>query len=230
MNTEWSELNKTMQAQLKKKDTFHAGVDTLLTLRETLMSQLISIKNELTPAEFSAMPFPDAKGYHSKTIAYSIWHIFRIEDIVVHSLILQDEELLWECQNSIGTAMTTTGNELAGRQIAEFSRELDIDALYRYADRVKHSTDAWLRRLAYEELNRRFDSGDKARLQELQVVSPDESACWLLDYWCGKTVRGLLQMPLSRHWIMHIEASLRIRAGILKQKSTPARRPDMSDI
>lgn len=85
MNQEWSELNKTMQMQLKKEETFSSGIDTLLTLRQKLMDELFSMKMELSPQEFCAMPFPNAKGYHSKTIAYSIWHIFRIEDIVVHS-------------------------------------------------------------------------------------------------------------------------------------------------
>lgn len=28
-------------------------------------------------------------GYHSKTLGYSIWHIFRIEDIVVHEMMVQ---------------------------------------------------------------------------------------------------------------------------------------------
>jgi len=37
---------------------------------------------------------------------------------------------------------------------------------------------------------------------------------WLIDYWCGKDIRGLIQMPFSRHWIMHIEASLRIKNKI----------------
>lgn len=42
------------------------------------------------------------------------------------------------------------------------------------------------------------------------------NAAWLIDYWCGKDLRGLVQMPFSRHWIMHIEAALRI-AGKLRK-------------
>lgn len=41
------------------------------------------------------MPFPNAKGYHCKTIAYSVWHILRIEDIVAHSLIQNDQEIFF---------------------------------------------------------------------------------------------------------------------------------------
>ena len=48
-------------------------------------------------------------------------------------------------------------------------------------------------------------------LESLNVVSSDKNAIWLIDYWCGKDIRGLIQMPFSRHWIMHIEACLRIK-------------------
>ena len=42
------------------------------------------------------------------------------------------------------------------------------------------------------------------------------NAAWLIDYWCGKDFRRLVQMLFSRHWIMHIEAALRI-AGKLRK-------------
>ena len=44
MNQEWSELNKTMQLQLKKKDSFEAGISTLLELRKALMEQILQFK------------------------------------------------------------------------------------------------------------------------------------------------------------------------------------------
>ncbi|WP_366517386.1 hypothetical protein [uncultured Ruminococcus sp.] len=56
----------------------------------------------------------------------------------------------------------------------------------------------------------------KKLLTDLNVVSSDENAVWLIDYWCGKDIRGLIQMPFSRHWIMHIEASLRIKSKLYK--------------
>ena len=46
MNKEWSELNKTMQAQIKKKDTYKMGIDTLFNLRRQLMQTLVSFKED----------------------------------------------------------------------------------------------------------------------------------------------------------------------------------------
>jgi len=216
MNQEWSELNKTMQTQIKKKDTYKAGVDTFLILRNRLMQTLTSFNEELDREEFNAIPFINADGYHCKTIAYSIWHIFRIEDIVAHTLIGEDEQVFFagNYQKRINSPIITTGNELVKQQIADFSKQLNLEELYSYILKVKDSTEKLINNLPYDELKRKIPGERKEYLKSLNVVSKDENAIWLIDYWCGKDIRGLIQMPFSRHWIMHIEAALRIKSKI----------------
>lgn len=215
MNKEWSELNKTVQTQLKKEDTYKAGIDSLFCLRDQLMQTIVSFRDELSREDFNAIPFINANGYHCKTIAYSIWHIFRIEDIVSHTLIGEDEQVFFagNYQRRINSPIITTGNELVKQQIADFSKQLEIEELYSYLFEVKKSTEEILKNLSYEELRKKV-ADRKECLQSLQVVSNDEKAVWLIDYWCDKDVRGLIQMPFSRHWIMHVEASLRIKNKI----------------
>jgi len=216
MNKEWSELNKTMQAQIKKKDTWRDGVDTLISLRNQLMDTLLSFKQELAREDFDAMPYINADGYHSKNIAYSIWHIFRIEDIVAHTLVAGDEQVFFngEYQKRINSPIITTGNELIKEQISDFTKQLDIDELYAYIQEVKKSTEEIVRGLSYDMLKQKVLVDRKNSLISQNVVSTDEEAYWLIDYWCGKDIRGLIQMPFSRHWIMHIEASLRIKGKL----------------
>ena len=189
MNKEWSELNKLMQTQIKKKDTYDSGIGTLFSLRDNLWDMIISFKDELSREEFNAIPYINAEGYHSKTIAYSLWHIFRIEDIVAHTLIKGDEQVFFRegYQKRINSPIITTGNELVKQEIADFSEQL---------------------------LRRKVSIERKEQLESLSVVCNEESAIWLIDYWCNKDVRGLIQMPFSRHWIMHIEACLRIKKKI----------------
>ncbi len=218
MNKEWSELNKTMQTQIKKKDTYIYGISTLFELRNRLMQTIISFKNNLSREDFNAIPFINADGYHSKTIAYSLWHIFRIEDIVAHTLINCDEQIFFSgnYKDRMNSPIITTGNELVKNEISDFSKQLDINALYSYISEVKESTDDILRELTYQMLKQRISAERREILQKMNVVSSDENASWLIDYWCGKDIRGLIQMPFSRHWIMHIEASLRIENKIRK--------------
>lgn len=212
MNKEWSQMHKDIQQQLNKT-SYKEGIETLLQLRKLLMKEIMSWKDELEDKDYYAIPFINADGYHSKTIAYSLWHIFRIEDIVVHTLIKKDRQIFFEgdYQNRMNSPLITTGNELVKEQISDFSKCLSTDVLYEYIATVKASTDEWLQTIDYAELKKKFDTADKARIQELNVVSKDDNAVWLIDYWCNKDVKGLLLMPLSRHWIMHIEAGLRIK-------------------
>ena len=215
MNRGWAEKNKQMQALLKKA-TLKEGIAELLSLRKLLMDEMLSWRSELTTEDYSKMPYMNANGYHSKTIAYSIWHIMRIEDIVVNTLILNCDEILFTNQylKKINAPIITTGNELVKEEIAEFSKRLDLDALYEYAEAVRQKTDAWLLTISYDDLNTRFSDGDKNRIRNCNVVSTAEEAEWLIDYWCNKDVQGLLKMPLSRHWIMHIEAAGRIMSKL----------------
>ena len=216
MNKEWSELNKTMQAQLKIEADLQAGINTLITLRNQLMDVLLSFRQNLTREYFDAIPFINADGYHCKTIAYSIWHIFRIEDIVTHTLINEDKQIFFKnhYQKRIGSPIITTGNELVKQQIADFSKKLDLNELYAYISEVKHSTEQIVQKLSFTDLKRKITDERKEILKSLYVVSYDERASWLIDYWCSKNIRGLIQMPFSRHWIMHVEACLKIQNKI----------------
>ena len=213
MNKEWSEMNKTLQLQIKRKDTFATGIDTLLELRRNLMEQIVQFRNELADADFYAMPYMNAKGYHNKTIAYSLWHIFRIEDIVAHSLIANDEQIFFkgDYQRRIKSPIVTTGNELVKEEIKEFSKKLSIEELYNYITDVDGATTQILKTLTYSDMKEKISDDRRKQLETLNVVSTDENAYWLIDYWCGKDVKGLIQMPFSRHWIMHVEACLKIR-------------------
>ena len=131
MNKEWSQLNKEMQSQIKNKTDYHTGIDTLFTLRNQIMETIDSFRDELEREDFNAIPFINADGYHSKTIAYSLWHIFRIEDIVAHTLIKGDDQVFFagDYQNRICAPIITTGNELFKQQIADFSKELELNEI-----------------------------------------------------------------------------------------------------
>lgn len=220
LNKEWSKLNKTMQSQINKKDSFESGIETLLLLRKKMMEEILEFKNTLSTDEFSAIPFINADGFHSKTIAYSLYHTFRIEDIVSNSLIKKDTQIFFsgDYQSRLNSPIITTGNELVKEEISEFSSKLNLDELYKYIADVDNSTTELLRNLTYDQLKIKMTEEDKENLHKLKTVSEDEKAVFLIDYWCSKDIKGLIKMPFSRHWIMHVEASLRIKNKIYKNR------------
>ena len=213
MDKGWSEKNKEIQRLLTKKASFNEAIEKLIEFRKEMFEQIRQIVMNYPVEAFDKMPFAGANGYHSKTLAYSIWHIFRIEDIVAHEMIAEDQQILFAdgFSESIHSPSITTGNELSGEEIAEFSRKLDIRQLFLYAQKVMESTDQILLGLTYSDLKRKFGKEMASKLESTGCISKDEKAFWLIEYWCGKDVRGLIKMPFSRHWIMHIEAMRRIK-------------------
>jgi len=218
MDKEWAEKNKQIQVLLGKETTYKEGTELLIEFRKEMFEQISQIVNGYPAMAFYQMPFANAKGCHSKTLSYSIWHIFRAEDIAAHTLIAGDRQVFVTggYQKKIGSTVITTGNELRGQEIAEFSKDLNIRALYEYANEVMLSANSILSTLEYPQMKLRFSDADKKRLAESGCISPDENARWLIDYWCSKDIRGLIGMLFSRHWIMHIEAMRRIKNKLCK--------------
>lgn len=114
MDNELIGLCSKIKAEISNESTFHLGIGNLLLLRKRLFNAILQLKAELCRDDFNAMPFIGEDGFHSKTIAYSIWHIFRIEDIVSHTLINGDDQIFFfgNFQERIGSPIITTGNEL----------------------------------------------------------------------------------------------------------------------
>ena len=216
MNKNWSDLNKTMQSQLCKAESFEQGKLTLFELRNELFDCLCQTCSKLSADDYSKIPFKNSKGNDCASIGWSLWHVFRIEDIVCHDLILKDKEVFFTAgfDKKTGSRIITTGNELSLDEMVDFARSLNIEHLFEYCRAVKASSEKMLSALEFADLKKTFDDDDKERLRSLKVVSEHEDAFWLIDYWCGKNIRGLIQMPFSRHWIMHVEAVLKIAQKI----------------
>lgn len=171
MNKHWSELNKSMQSQLKKPNTFEEGKNTLFMLRNELFETVLSFKNELLREGFDAMPYINADGYHSKNIAYSLWHVFRIEDIVAHNLIKGDEQIFFSenYKERMGSPIITTGNELVKQEISDFTMLLDLEELYSYISQVKKSTEDIISLMGYDLLKLKISDERREKLESLNV-------------------------------------------------------------
>ena len=215
MNKEWSELNKEVKNLLNKKASFKEGISKLIELRNILFTEWENAMSNLSIEDYSKQPFKNKDGYESKTIAYSIFHVFRIEDIVLNTLIKNRQQIFTKdnYSNKMNSSIITTGNELKKECLVDFSKSLKIEEVWNYAKQVFKDSNEWLLSLEYDNLKIVFSETDKERIKDTNTVAVEEY--WLIEYWCGKDLKGLLGMPFSRHWIMHLEASLRIKHKII---------------
>lgn len=210
---ERSELFKAFQGSIKKKATFEGGKEQLLLLRADLMAIYNYIFETCKEEDFIKMPLST-----DKTMAYYIYHLTRIEDITSNTLISGKKQIFFEegYDKKLNSPITTTGNELSRDELVNFSSNLDIKELKNYSTRVFSNTNVIIKDMTYEASKVKVSQDKKNELLNLNSVSKDENAFWLVDYWCKKTYGGLLLMPFSRHQMLHLEGCLRIMKKINK--------------
>lgn len=153
------------------------------------------------------------------SIAWCLWHVSRIEDAVLHVLIAGEHQLLdsgrWDSRSGFG--WRTTGNEQTLTEVAELSRAIDIPTLKAYRLAVSEDTRRIVRNLLPEQLSKKPDASAIDKLYEIGAVvraCPEPA-----DYWAGLTTAGLLLMPATRHPLLHLNESERIKEKLLKLKS-----------
>ena len=219
MNAEWNELNKSFQSLIIKKETFQEGKNKLLQLRKSLYDMVMTVRGGFNPKGYHLAPLSKSKGFDSKTMAYSIYHLARIEDIVCHSLLKNDEQIFNRnnYQKRLKINIKTTGNELKGNEIISFSKQIALNELFSYFTDVYLESNEFINNLEFQDLKTKISEDKKQYLYDTDYVSKDEDAIWLIDYWCNKNTLGLLKMPFSRHWIMHIEVFLKIKNEIVRK-------------
>ena len=209
MDKNYSERHKVILSQLKKELSFYDGIKNLIDLREDLfLNHVEKYFSRLSKDDFCKIPFAGSTGNKDATISWSIYHVFRIEDIICHNFISNDEQIFFaqNYQKKMNCSVITTANEMNDEQMIEFSKNLNPDELFSYAKEVKNVSQKVLSNLTFKQAKEKVSEQQKQKLLMQNVVSTNPEAFWLVDYWCKKNIRELLQMPFSRHWIMHIEA------------------------
>jgi DinB superfamily len=147
------------------------------------------------------------KGEHS--IAWMIWHIARIEDVTMNILVAGSRQVFEDVrrQENLGVAIPDTGNAMTGIEIAQLSATIDLEALKAYRLAVGCRTREIILQLRVEELKRKTDPMRLQRVKESGAVGT--AASWLLDYWGGLTLAGILLMPPTRHNFVHLTEAAR---------------------
>ncbi len=214
---DWNPMQARLRELIKKKESFEDMKELLLQMHSMVHCQEVyegaeptymdELWNCLEDTAFRTMPT-----IKDDTIAWNIWHITRIEDLTSNYLIAGCEQVLEETWLSkLNTRVTDTGNAMTDEEILSFSNEVNKDALYQYRNEVGRRVKGILEGLQFEDLKRKVPQKGIRRIAELGGVSTRPEAVWLLDFWGRKNVAGILLMPITRHQVVHINDSRRLK-------------------
>ncbi len=213
---EWNPKQKQLTALLKGKNTFYDGIRLCLEMH----AQVHDVKREaqhktiyqhlIDGLDEGLVKFRPERQFSS--IAWNIWHISRIEDAVANILIADTKQVFTQgWQDNIGVRMTDTGNAMKWHDVDRFDAMIDVKALYQYRKAVGERTQEILPQIRVEERLKKPGSEQLARLLNEGVLVNDPESLWLFDYWKEKTIVGLLLMPITRHQLVHIHDSFKIK-------------------
>ena len=178
------------------------------------MSQInaVTIEDELW-ADLGENTFRLMPTRQDETIAWSLWHITRIEDITMNILVAGGRQVLntepW--LEKLQISVCDTGNAMTDGEMIAFSNQIDMQELRKYRIAVGRKTRQIIQGLQPADLKRKMAPDRLRRVFNEGAVLDVEDANWLVDFWGRKNVAGILLMPVTRHLLVHLNEALRLK-------------------
>lgn len=155
---------------------------------------------------------------HFSSIAWNIWHITRIEDAVSNILIANTEQIFdKEWMERIKTEITDTGNAFNENDVDKFGKMINVKELLLYRKMVGKKTQIIVKSITEADRKRKPTAQQLERIVKEKVLTKEKNSIWLLEFWGNKTIAGLLTMPITRHQMVHINDSFKIKQMYKKQ-------------
>lgn len=222
---QWNEDFKHLRSLLSAVSTFDEGKALFLSLHAPLHARAVSgqagwnvdeeLWQGLDEAAFRRVP---AGEEHS--IAWSIWHLARIEDITMN-VVLAEQDQLFEREgwaNRLHAPLRDSGNEITPQMLLSLSEQVDWQAVHAYRSAVGACTRKVVGELSFADLKRKTPPERLAKILAEGAIHPDSTG--VLAYWAGLTVKGLLFMPPTRHNFHHLNECLTLKRKAQKALQT----------
>jgi hypothetical protein len=152
------------------------------------------------------------------SIAWLIWHITRIEDMTMNTLVA-DQPQVFTAQNwpaQMNVPYRDTGNSMGSGEVNQLSEAIDMDALRAYRVAVGQRTRELICQVPQGAFKNKVQAAHIQILAQQGDVTPE--AGWLLGYWGGRTIGGLMLMPATRHPLVHLDEAVRVKQAYLRLK------------
>jgi hypothetical protein len=212
LNQQQTELRKLM-GETDQHDTaiklflrVHASYHTASISNEDVWSYQDALLDDVDDVVFRRIPQNEE---HS--IAWTFWHITRIEDTAMNVLVAGSEQVLYRDNwlPKLGTGIHHSGNAMTPEDVTALSATIDFPALRGYRAAVGRRTREIALSLQPGDLSKPVDP---VRLEQVMAQKALlEAAMGVKDYWGKRTIAGLLLMPASRHILVHLNEALKLK-------------------
>ncbi|MDQ2086982.1 DinB family protein [Herbivorax sp. ANBcel31] len=214
----WNPKQKLLRNIILKEDKFSKAIDIILDLHSIVHSCDVSSR-DIQTLEDQLWDGLDIKAFVTMptlkdvTIAWNIWYITRIEDLTVN-LLIADEIQEFNCKDwsaKLNIKVSDTGNAMTKNEIIDFSLKINLEELRNYRMAVGRRTRNIILNLEPTDMRKKVQKDRLQRIFDEDGVLDVEDSKWLLDFWGKKNIAGLILMPLTRHQVVHLNDSLKLK-------------------
>jgi len=212
----WNQNQKKLNILLPNQKTFENGIDLLLEMHSLLHNKKVS---KITSETYYDNLWENMKEETCKIISkketsvlWNIWHITRIEDIISNIVIGRKETIFnKEIQTKLNIKIKDTGNAMTYSEIESFNKSINIKELKEYRIKVGKSTQKIIKALKFTDIKRKVEKEQLEKIKQNGGVIDNQKSIWLLDFWGKKNILGLINMPITRHQIVHLNDCFKIK-------------------
>jgi len=103
------------------------------------------------------------------------------------------------------------GNAMTYSEIESFNKSINIKELKDYRVKVGKSTQKIIKAIGFNDIKRKVEKEQLDKIKQNGGVIDNTKSIWLLDFWGRKNILGLINMPITRHQIVHLNDSFKIK-------------------
>jgi hypothetical protein len=204
----WTARQDQLRKALSSKSRFeealalfleqHAAVHTAAISEGGAWSLHDEVLAGLTPPQIKKVPRPG-----QNSIAWLLWHITRIEDMTINTLMLYQPQVwtpAWAAK--LVFSRPDCGAGMDEKDVAEFSSQIDVPALLDYRAAVGRCTRETLSGLDAGLAREIVPDATVQILEQQGSIGP--RAHWLYEYYTNRTRAFFLTRTATSHNFIHL--------------------------
>jgi len=215
----WTAQQDLLRKALSSKSHFNEAINLFLLQHAAVHSAHIStgtawsLHDEalqgMSEAQLKKIPRPG-----QNSIAWLLWHITRIEDMTINSLMLGQSQV-WNSDWAARLIYSRPdcGASMDENEVSNLSAQISIENLLEYRASVGRKTRECIVNLSADQAREIVPSSIVHKLVEEGSITPQ--ANWLFEYYTNRSRGFFLTRTATSHNFIHLNEAARIRAKMI---------------
>ena len=216
----WTAQQDKLRKTLSARAHFDEGMLLFLSQHAAVHASEISggaawslhdeVLADLTDTQIRTVPGPG-----KNSIAWLLWHITRIEDMTMNTLVFEQPQVWCPAQAvKLGFSRPDCGASMDEQEVTEFSTQISASALLDYRAAVGRQTRETIQKLSADQAREIVPTSAVQKLVDEGSISAKGN--WLFEYYTNRSKSFFLTRTATSHNFIHLNEAGRVREKITR--------------